>query len=191
MQHNTPDKDTPEQRHPDPHLGGEAASIGDPFTSTEWKILTEIPVQISRAVIAASPSGAIGTAKEVIAMRNCMQETLKGATNPLLKTLYQQLQGKETIEDLWNQAGQAFSDRWDATNVRQTALKACQQAAVLLKKVSPQEAESYKEFVYLTAQKVAEAAPEGGFMGMGGERVSEPERVLLKDVASALGLQRA
>ncbi len=36
------------------------------------------------------------------------------------------------------------------------------------------------------ANGVAEAAKEGGFLGFGGERVSENEEALLKDLSTAI-----
>jgi hypothetical protein len=38
------------------------------------------------------------------------------------------------------------------------------------------------------AQRTAEAAKEGGFLGIGGTRVSENETVAIRDVARALGV---
>lgn len=191
MQEYPPEQEKAGQKPPSPHLGKEAAPIGGPFTNEEWTILEKTPLQVGRAMMAVAPSGPIGTAKEIFALQTSIRETLQGATTNVLTTLGQQLQGKEMIEALWEEAGYAFLDRWDAANVRATAVKACQQAEALLKKVSPQEAESYKAFVYATAQKVAQASTSGGILGLGGERVSEAERTLLKDVADALELQRA
>jgi hypothetical protein len=39
------------------------------------------------------------------------------------------------------------------------------------------------------AQNVAEAAKEGGFLGIGGVRVSDAERAALGDIAGALGVK--
>jgi hypothetical protein len=123
-------------------------------------------------------------------MRACFKETLQTATNPTLKALYQQLQGNK-LDSLWNSAGYAFRDRWDAANVRQTAIASCQQCMPLLKKVSTEDALAYKEFVYSSAQRVAEAAKEGGVMGFGGQAISEVEQSLLNDISKALELPRA
>ena len=39
------------------------------------------------------------------------------------------------------------------------------------------------------SQKVAEAAKEGGFLGIGGERVSPAEQATLEEIDEALGLR--
>ena len=54
-------------------------------------------------------------------------------------------------------------------------------------KGTPEEAESYRRFIVDLAERVAEAHKEG-FMGLGGERVSEAEREALSKVEQAAGV---
>ena len=188
----TPDKDRPESHVPD--LGKAVPGGGPyPFTNEEWKVLAETPVKIGRAIMAVSPAGAIGMTKEIAAMRNSFKETLQATTNPLLQNLNQHLKDQEKVENLWQDVGHVFRDRWDAANVRQTAIAACQQVVSQLKKIPTQDAQTYKEFVYATARKVAEATKEGGILGIGGNKstISEAEQSLLNDIAGALELPRA
>lgn len=186
----TPDKDRPESHVPDL---GKAAPVGSPYTNEEWKVLVETPVKICRAIMAVSPAGAIGMTKEIAAMRNSFKETLQATTNPTLQNLNQHLKDQEKVENLWQAAGNVFRDRWDAANVRQTAIAACQQVVTLLKKVPTQDALAYKEFLYTTARRVAEATKEGGFIGIGANKspISEAEQSLLNDVSKTLELPRA
>ena len=58
--------------------------------------------------------------------------------------------------------------------------------AVLGQKATPEEVEEYRRFVIDLARRVAEAHKEG-FMGLGGERVSEAEREAIEKIAQALG----
>lgn len=188
MQQPTPGGDRPNPNIPDlQHL----APADSQFTNEEWKLLLETPVKVGRAMMAVSPSGAVGMSNEIMALRKCFQELIPRSPNPTIREMGKHLQEQSTMSAIWDDAGHAFSDRWDAANVRKTAIATCQQAVSLLKKASAQDAQAYKELVYITAQKVAEAGKEGGFVGIGSEAISEPERVLLKDVANALGLQRA
>lgn len=192
MQQNTPDRDQPSTNIPNLNNLSSAAPVGGPYTNEEWKVLVETPVTVSRAMMAVSPSGAIGSSREVMAMRNSFKEALQKTTNPTLQNLRQHLQAQETSEALWQDVGHAFKDRWDAANVRQTAIAACQQCATLLRKSSPQDAQAYKDFVYSTAQRVAEATKEGGFLGIGGTKaVSDAEQSLLNDISRTLGVSRA
>jgi len=183
-----PGEDRPNPNIPDlQHM----APSDSQFTNEEWKLLIEVPVKVGRAMMAVSPSGAIGMVNEIMALRKCFQELIPKSTSPMIREMGRHLQQQATMSALWDDASHVFSDRWDAANVREISIAACQQAVALLKKVSPQDSQMYKEFVYATAQKVAEAGKEGGFMGVKGEAVSEPERILLKELASTLGLQRA
>jgi len=185
MQQNTPEREPQETYIADL----DKVVRGDsPYTKVEWQTLVETPVKVGRAMMAVSPSGAIGMTQEVLSLRKAYTDAFQNTTNAFLSNLRQYLQSQETMETIWEHAGHAFSDRWDATNVRQVALQACQQAATLVKKLSTQDAQAYKDFLYSTALKVAEAAREGGFMGVGGIAVSAEEKSLLNDISRALGV---
>ena len=191
MQPNIPDRDQPGTSIPNPSLSS-AIPSGGPYTNEEWKVLAETPVTVGRAMMAVSPSGALGTSREVMALRNSFKEVLQQTNNPLLQNIYQHVQSQESTQALWEDVEHAFKDRWDAANVRQTALAACQQCVTLLKKASPQDAQAYKDFVYSTARRVAEASKEGGFLGLkGAKTISESERSLLNDISRTLGVPRA
>jgi len=192
MQQNTPERNTPE--HAIPGIGNVApvAPSGSPFTDAEWKTLIQVPVQVGRAMMAMSPAGGIGMTKEVKALRDSLEETRAATTrNPMLRELGAHLTGN--MESIWSDAGHAFKDRWDAANLRQTAISSCQQVVTLVKKASPQDAIAYKEFVLSLAQKVAEAATEGGFLGIGANKqaISPEEQSLLNDITKALNMQRS
>jgi hypothetical protein len=53
---------------------------------------------------------------------------------------------------------------------------------------SPAEAEECKRWLVSMAQKTAEAAKEGGVLGIGGTRVSQWEAEAIKELATALGI---
>jgi hypothetical protein len=60
-------------------------------------------------------------------------------------------------------------------------------AALLTEKASPQEATEYKEWAMSVAENVAKAAKEGGFLGIGGERISAGEKEIFAEIGQALG----
>ena len=61
-------------------------------------------------------------------------------------------------------------------------------AALVDAKSTPEEAQQYKSWLYKIANDTAEAAKEGDFMGIGGEKVNQKERDALKEIAGALGI---
>ncbi|HEX7733868.1 MAG TPA: hypothetical protein VF458_03370 [Ktedonobacteraceae bacterium] len=173
-----------------PNLG-QTVPADSPYTNDEWLMLLETPVKIGRAMMAVSPSGAIGTTQELVSLRKSYQDAFQNVTNPILLSMRKHLQDKDSLETLWEDAGYAFGDRWDAANVRQAAITACQQAVALLKKLPAQDAQIYRDFLYGTALKVAQAAKEGGVLGVGGVAVSPEEKSLLNDISQALGLRQS
>ena len=76
----------------------------------------------------------------------------------------------------------------DQGAARTALLDGCKQAAAAVAQKSPAEAEEYKRWLVSLAQKTAEAAKEGGFLGIGGTRVSEAESTAVTELASALGV---
>lgn len=54
-------------------------------------------------------------------------------------------------------------------------------------KATPAEVEDFKRFVYDVARNAAEAHKEGGFLGIGGTKVSESEAEALQRLADAIG----
>ena len=59
---------------------------------------------------------------------------------------------------------------------------------LLKQKGSPEDVTAYRDFLLTLGDKVANAAKEGGFLGFGGERVSEHERSLLAELTQAIGV---
>ena len=53
---------------------------------------------------------------------------------------------------------------------------------------APGDAAAFKDWLRQISQHVADAAKEGGFLGIGGVRVSEAEKATLAEISSALKL---
>ena len=49
------------------------------------------------------------------------------------------------------------------------------------------ETDEFKRWLLTVGQRVAEAANEGGLFGFGGERISDAEKNVLRQIAFALG----
>jgi hypothetical protein len=59
--------------------------------------------------------------------------------------------------------------------------------SILESKATPEETDAYKTFVMRVAQAVAGAHKEGGFLGVGGTRISDAENAALDEISHALG----
>ena len=53
---------------------------------------------------------------------------------------------------------------------------------------APDDAAAFKAWLRQISQHVAEAAPEGGFLGIGGVQVSDKEKATLKEISDVLKL---
>ena len=73
--------------------------------------------------------------------------------------------------------------------IKDLALKTCQEVVALLARKAPApEAEGFKRWLLTAAQQAAEASKEGGFLGIGGVRVSAAEQAVLAELAGMLGV---
>jgi hypothetical protein len=55
------------------------------------------------------------------------------------------------------------------------------------RKVTGEEGDEFKKWLLTVGHRVAEASNEGGIFGFGGERVSDAEKNVLRQIAFALG----
>ena len=73
-----------------------------------------------------------------------------------------------------------------AAELKPQIMSVLEDVGSLLDRKAPTDAASFKAWLKHTAEKVAEASTEGGFMGFGGVAVSDAEKATIADVARAL-----
>ena len=155
------------------------------FTPEEWETLRNAPYLAAAAVMVAGRSGIFGSIKEAFVTAQTFYESVS-SESPLIKALSAQDEVKLSQEFVSNQVSFREADQ-APEKLRSLAVEKCQAAVGLLtQKGGAGEAESYKRWVMDIAEKVANAAKEGAFFGLGGERVSDAEKVVLTDLAAAL-----
>jgi hypothetical protein len=156
------------------------------FSVEEWQQLILAPQIASMVVMLASPSGPVGAIKELVAASKLLVEAIQTNTgNALIDAVAADL--KEMVEKKEKLPPPALSK--DPNEARSQCLQACRDLAALLDQKAPDDAEGYKQWVYQAARRTSEASKEGGFLGIGGVRVSEAEVAALKQVAEALGIE--
>ena len=144
------------------------------FNADEWAKVAEGPVLAGMRVVKAHRGGTIresvamakvyAAAREAQGQNELLDELV--ATPPAVRP--EGLQGAGDIASV-------SSDRL------REALH------ILEAKGSPEDVDAYKRFVLAVAQAAAEAHKEGGFIGIGGRRISTEEQVALDDIAEVLG----
>ena len=156
------------------------------FTPDEWAQIRRSPIMASVAVVAASPSGPIGVIKEMFAVGKLIAETKsKTGSNGLVDALVADISSREGMEEARPNELKSMSPEQARTH----AVDALRAAAALVDRKATSDAPGFKVWLRDVASRVANASKEGGFLGIGGTRVSGQEETALRDIASALGVQ--
>lgn len=167
-----------------------SGSVKEQFSDDEWFLISSVPSMVGAAMAGAGKSGIIGTAKEAMAsMRTVVAGKSDYPDNELIGAV---LPKAESFSDAREQAG-AFREKAMAQmserNIKSSEdfnrfmLDDANKAIALVKeRCGEKEAEEYQGWCISVANKVAEAASEGGFLGFGGEQVSEGERALMSEL---------
>ena len=152
------------------------------FTAEEWQTIVAAAPMVGLAVTCASPNGPWGVMKEMLSMGMAMAEMLqKGSANPLIAELAADLKARQTKPE----PPQGIKDPEQGKELALNHIRAVN--SLLDMKVKGQQADEFKKWLLSVAQKVAESSNEGGIFGFGGERVSDAEKNVLRQIAFALG----
>jgi hypothetical protein len=156
------------------------------FDPADWKTLRDTQFLVGFGMVLAGASG-LGTVKELIALSQGIMENQSSST-PLIRDLTSRESMQDGQASLKASLGGAES-KPTPEKVRQLALEQVRTSMTLLgAKATPAEKDAYGRMVYGLAEKVAKAAKEGGFLGVGGTLVSENERAFLNELADTLQL---
>ena len=159
------------------------------FTAEEAQLLTETPFAVGMAVMMAGKSG-LGTIKEATAVASSVMAGRQTYTNDtLIQTLVSTLEAEAKEDRAATKAKVNPFEKVPPDQVLPIALERCRQTADLLaQKASSEEAANYRQWMLAVADKVANAAKEGDFLGIGGVRVSEPEKAVIQQISEALAI---
>jgi hypothetical protein len=158
------------------------------FTPDEWKLLLESVTMTGIAITAAEPSGLWGLLKESFAEGGeLVKAKMDPKTNPLIRAVvadFETSQGRSIARDGLKEqlAGSKPAE------IKAKCIETLRQAGALLDTKASGDAGAFKGWLRQISQHVAEAAKEGGFLGIGGVPVSEAEKATLAEISSALKL---
>jgi hypothetical protein len=163
-------------------LVNEALSAGDKATAAigsygaSWAKVEAAPVAALMAVASSDLDGPVDSVKEFKAAQAAMLEAIKAA--PAGSILGAALGSGLTPEALKSVRTMA-SDRDALTRLIADAMAA-------VKQYSPADAEAFRGAIRSIGNATAEAAKEGGFLGIGGTLVSDSEKAALARIETAL-----
>ena len=156
------------------------------FTPEEWTKILESVMLAGMAVSAAEPSGLWGLLKEGVASSSALAAAKSDSgSSELIKAVvaeYETSEGRSSVQEALRKrfAGAKPAD------VVQRSLENLREASAILAAKAPGDAPGFKAWLNSISEKVAEASSEGGFLGIGGVKVSDKERATLADISKAL-----
>ena len=159
------------------------------FSPDEWNLLLQAPLIAGIAISAAEPSGLIGMLKESMASARAVIAT---ASDPNADAL-----ARAVASDFETSEGRGLAQAAvkatvagaaNPADIVAKAIDALKAAGALVDAKGGADAGPFKAWLIGVAKAVAEAAPEGGFLGFGGTQVSEAEKATAAQIAAALGV---
>jgi hypothetical protein len=158
------------------------------FTPDEWKVLLESVMMAGIAVTAAEPSGLWGVLKESFAGSTAIATAkMDAGSSALIKAVagdFATAEGRSTARDgLKEKLGDG-----KPAEIKAKCIETLRQAGAVVDAKAPSDAAAFKGWLRQISEHVAEASNEGGFLGIGGVRVSAAEKATLTEISSALGL---
>jgi hypothetical protein len=151
------------------------------FTDSEWEVLVRAPMVAGMAITLADPGGPIEVVKETSAVlklvttESAARDDVAGEVARGLRELAQQRQSPlKDFKPRGSLAGKEILDELSRA------------VAIVDAKATPEEAKAFREWLQECAQRAAEAAKEGGFMGFNAVRVSEGEQRMLDELRATL-----
>jgi hypothetical protein len=166
-------------------------ALKDTFTEDEWFLLLSTPSMIGASVAAAGQSG-LGTIKEAVASLEVIAGAAKAyPSNELIGELVKRAENRDEAKAQASKYTEMAKTKLQGKKPEQLTaemLDDTKKAVALLQQKAPGVLDDYKQWSLAVAEKVANAAKEGGFLGFGGERVSEGEKALIDNIKGALGV---
>lgn len=158
------------------------------FTPEEWKLVLSSPMLAGLAVTLAEPSGIWGMLKESMASASAVLTAGKDANaSPLMKAILADMETSEGRTIARDELKSGFSGKSPA-ELKQLVIEKLAEAGKVLDAKAPDEAAVFKSWLKYVADQVAEAASEGGMLGIGGTRVTEAEKATISEVGKALSV---
>jgi hypothetical protein len=148
------------------------------FNAEDWSTVVEGPVYAGLRVISAHKGGSV---RESLAVGRVYQEArAQQGDSELLDAIVASPPGLDQAR-----VKEAGGGADAIAKVVEERLRAAM--AILEDKSTPEEIDAYKKFVMTVGQAAAEAHKEGGFLGIGGTKVSPDEEKALDEISLALG----
>src|SRR4029450_10501167 len=157
------------------------------FNPDEWSKILQSTMLAGIAITAAEPSGLWGALKEAFASSSALAAAKSNpSSSELIKAVVADFETKEGRASIQEALRQHLAGAKPADAV-QRSLANLREVSAILDAKAPQDATGFKTWLRAISQNVADASSEGGFLGIGGVKVSESEKATLAEISKALG----
>jgi hypothetical protein len=154
------------------------------FTDAEWERLGRAPLLVGAAVSIADPGGPFDAIKETTAaLQTIVDAAQSGARDPFVQAV-----AADVAERAQRRENPMGDFRPAPAHARDQILEELRAVNALLEqKTTPDEKAAFRDWLKVAAQSTALAAREGGFLGFGGDQVSEREQQMLEQLGEIFG----
>jgi hypothetical protein len=147
--------------------------------------LGRAPLVAGVAISLADPGGPLEAIKESsAALRTVLEAAREGGFGEFVQALARDVAAKAQRRE--NPLADFTPGRSRAVEETLDELRAVN--ALLTDRAAPEDVEDFLEWIRTASQRAALAAKEGGFLGIGGERVSEREQQMLERIGEIFGV---
>jgi len=166
-----------------------SADLSTSFSPEEWTLIKSAPLLAGLSVTLADlRSGIFGAIKEGLAPSQAIIEAGQGSSNPVVASVVGRIKEMAAKRERL-QPPISVSGKKPEELKTEVAAQLAKIPGILEGKVPADQAEGFKSWLVSIAGKVANAATEGGFFGIGGEKVSAAETAAINQLASSLGVK--
>jgi len=159
-------------------------TIQTAYSDQEWGLLVGLPQAVAVAASSVERDGTHGTLVEseagsraIAAGRESASELVRTVSAEVVNRIGDPADGETPVLP-------TLPD--PAAGVADVLARATAAVELLGRTVDQGEAETYRHWLVSIADEVAGAAVSGGFLGLGGERISEAERHFIDELRAAL-----
>lgn len=149
------------------------------FTPEDWQALVRAPLIAGMAISLADPGGPIELTKESMAAMKTVLDPVGGDQPELVAAVRADF--AEQAKAHHNPAA-----GFKPANPQELLDELTRVNGIVTAAATPEEADAFRALLKTAAQRSADAAKEGGFMGFGAEQVSAGEQRMLEQIDAAL-----
>ena len=156
-------------------------STKNDYSAEDWKAIMGAPVAAGLYITLSDPSGPLGITKEAMAVGKTITDSAAAGAPEIVQAI------AESVKQAGRRPELPDVPRSDPAQMKLALLGMVQNAVAVVAAKSQTESDVFRGWLLTVASKVAHAAKEGGFLGIGGTEVSAEEQEGLDELARALG----